>query len=63
MENRDQAEGELEQARGTLKEKVGDAIDDKEMEYGGKVDRLKGSVREGIGDLREEVDEEREERD
>lgn len=60
MGNEQQREGKLEQARGTIKEKVGDAIDNEQMEYEGKLDQGKGHVREGIGDVREEVEETRE---
>ncbi|HWH24510.1 MAG TPA: CsbD family protein [Candidatus Limnocylindria bacterium] len=55
MGNRDQAEGQLEQTRGTAKEKIGHAIGDKDMEYEGKGDRAKGTLREGYGDVREEL--------
>ena len=60
MGNEQQREGKLEQARGTIKENVGDALDNEQMEYEGKLDQGKGQVREGIGDVREEVDEARE---
>jgi uncharacterized protein YjbJ (UPF0337 family) len=56
MVNEEQAEGKLEQARGTVKENVGDAIDNEQMEIEGKVDKAKGGVREGVGDIREEWD-------
>lgn len=54
MVNEEQAEGKLEQARGTIKESVGDATDNEQMEIEGKVDKAKGGVREGVGDVREE---------
>lgn len=56
MGNDQQNEGKLEQARGTLKENVGDAIGNEKMEREGQSDQAKGHVREGIGDLREGVD-------
>jgi uncharacterized protein YjbJ (UPF0337 family) len=59
MGNEQQNEGKLEQARGTVKENVGKAIDNEQMEYEGKLDQGKGQVREGVGDVREEVDERR----
>lgn len=59
MENRDQTEGKLEKARGTIKENVGDAIGNEQMEIEGKIDQTKGEVREGVGDIREEWKEDR----
>jgi uncharacterized protein YjbJ (UPF0337 family) len=59
MDNRDEAEGKLEKARGTIKENVGDLTDNEKMEIEGKIDKTKGEVREGIGDIREEWDERR----
>ena len=55
-ENRDQYEGKFEQARGDLKENLGDAIGNEQMEHEGKWDQAKGNVREGVGDLREGLD-------
>ena len=54
MVNEEQAEGKLEQARGTIKETVGDATDNEQMEIEGKLDQAKGDVREGVGDIRQE---------
>ena len=56
MGNEQQNEGKLEQARGNIKEGVGDAIGDKKMEREGQVDQAKGHVKEGVGDLKEGVD-------
>jgi len=60
MGNEQQNEGKLEQARGTIKENVGDAIGNEQMEYEGKVDQGKGQIREGVGDVREGVEETKE---
>ncbi len=56
MGNEQQNEGKLEQARGTIKEEVGDAIGNEKMEREGQWDQAKGNVREGVGDLREGVE-------
>ena len=53
----EQNEGKLEQARGTIKEGVGDAIGNEKMEREGQWDQAKGNVREGVGDLREGAEE------
>lgn len=60
MGNEQQNEGKLEQMRGTIKENVGDAIDNEQMEYEGKVDQGKGQIREGVGDVREGAEEAKE---
>lgn len=56
MGNEQQNEGRLEQARGTIKEAVGDATNNDQMQREGEFDKAKGNVREGIGDVREGVD-------
>lgn len=56
MGNEQQNEGQLEQARGTIKEKVGELTDNERMQREGEYDKAKGTVREGVGDLREGVE-------
>jgi uncharacterized protein YjbJ (UPF0337 family) len=56
MGNEQQNEGRLEQARGTIKEKVGEVTDNERMQHEGEYDKAKGNIREGIGDVREDVD-------
>ena len=56
MGNEQQNEGNLEQARGTIKEGLGDAIGNEQMENEGKMDQAKGQVREGVGDVKEGID-------
>ena len=52
MGNQDQIEGKWDQATGKVKEEVGDAIGNEQMEYEGKADQAKGNVKEGVGDVR-----------
>ncbi len=54
MGEHDQEQGKLEQARGAIKENVGKAIDNEQMEYEGKLEQGKGEVREGVGNVRED---------
>jgi len=56
MGNDQQNEGKLEQARGNIKEGVGDSIGNDKMANEGRMDQAKGDVREGVGNLREGVD-------
>jgi uncharacterized protein YjbJ (UPF0337 family) len=55
MGDHDREKGKLEQARGTVKEHVGDAIDNEQMEYEGKLEQGKGEVREGYADVRDDL--------
>ena len=56
MGNQDQLEGKWDQAKGNLKEGIGDATDNERMEREGQMDQAKGNVKEGIGDVREGID-------
>ncbi|HEY8134703.1 MAG TPA: CsbD family protein [Candidatus Limnocylindrales bacterium] len=56
MGNEQQNEGRMEQARGTIKETVGDLTDNERMQREGEYDKAKGNIREGVGDVREDVD-------
>lgn len=53
--NKDEVEGKFDQAKGAIKENVGDAIDDKEMEAEGKADRAGGKLQEGYGEAKRKV--------
>lgn len=56
MGNDQQNEGKLEQARGDIKEGLGDTFGNDQMKREGQADQAKGHVREGVGDLKEGVD-------
>jgi uncharacterized protein YjbJ (UPF0337 family) len=56
MGNDQQNEGKLEQARGDIKEGLGDTFGNDQMANEGRMDQAKGDVREGVGNLREGVD-------
>ena len=56
MGNEQQNEGRLEQARGSIKEKVGEATGNERMQREGEYDKAKGNISEGIGVVREDVD-------
>ena len=49
-------EGQWDQAKGAVKEGVGDAIDDEKMQREGQWDQAKGNVKEGVGNAKEGVD-------
>ncbi len=56
MPNEDQVKGKWDQAKGTVKETVGRAIGDDDMESSGQTDQIKGNVREGYGDVKDTVE-------
>lgn len=57
LPNKDEIEGKFDQAKGSVKENVGRAIDDDEMESEGQADRAGGNLREGFGTARRKVGE------
>ncbi len=52
LPNNDEVEGKLDQAKGAVKENVGRAIGDRDMETEGIADRAGGNVQEGYGEAR-----------
>ena len=57
LPNRDEMEGKWDQAKGRVKEEVGDAIDDRDMEAEGRAEHAGGKVEEGFGKARRKVGE------
>lgn len=57
LPNRDEVEGKLDQAKGSVKETVGRAIDDRDLEAEGSADRTGGKVQEGFGTAKRKVGE------
>ena len=53
--NHDEVEGKLDQAKGTVKETIGGAIGDREMEAEGEVDHAKGETQETWGKFKRGV--------
>jgi uncharacterized protein YjbJ (UPF0337 family) len=54
---KDKTEGKFDQAKGKVKEEVGDAMGDRSTEWSGKAEQAKGHVKEGIGEVKDGVDE------
>jgi uncharacterized protein YjbJ (UPF0337 family) len=57
LPNRDEVEGKFDQAKGKVKEGVGRAIDDRDLEAEGRADNASGDVQEGFGKARRKVGE------
>jgi uncharacterized protein YjbJ (UPF0337 family) len=57
LPNKDEVEGKFDQAKGAVKENVGRAIDDREMETEGQADRAGGNIQEGFGTAKRKVGE------
>ena len=55
MPNEDQVKGKWDQAKGTVKETIGKATGDRDMESSGQTDQVKGNIREGYGNVKEGV--------
>jgi uncharacterized protein YjbJ (UPF0337 family) len=55
LPNRDEMEGKFDQAKGAVKENVGRAIDDREMESEGAGERAGGKLQEGYGEVKRKV--------
>ncbi|MFN2453202.1 MAG: CsbD family protein [Pyrinomonadaceae bacterium] len=55
LPNKDEVEGKLDQAKGAVKENVGHALGDKEMESEGTADRAGGNIQEGYGKAKHSV--------
>ena len=55
LPNRDEVEGKWDQAKGNVKEGVGRALDDEELEAEGRADNAGGKVEEGFGKARRKV--------
>lgn len=57
LPNRDEVEGKFDRAKGTVKENVGRALNDRDLEGEGAADRAKGNVQEGWGTAKRKVGE------
>lgn len=57
LPNKDEVKGKFDQAKGAVKENVGRAINDRDMEAEGAADRAGGHMREGFGTARRKVGE------
>ena len=47
--NRDEIKGKAEKAKGYVKDKAGELLNDPELETEGEIERAKGTVRENVG--------------
>jgi uncharacterized protein YjbJ (UPF0337 family) len=55
--NKDEMEGKWDQAKGSVKENIGRATNDPDLEAEGATDRASGNVEEGFGKARRKVGE------
>ena len=55
LPNEDEVKGKFDQAKGAVKENVGRATNDPDMESEGQADRAGGNLREGFGTARRKV--------
>jgi uncharacterized protein YjbJ (UPF0337 family) len=57
LPNRDELEGKLDQAKGSVKETVGRITNDRDLEAEGGADRTGGKIQEGFGTAKRKVGE------
>lgn len=57
LPNKDEVKGKFDQAKGSIKEKVGRATNDRDLETEGQADKAGGDIREGFGTARRKVGE------
>jgi uncharacterized protein YjbJ (UPF0337 family) len=55
--NKDEIKGKAEKAKGYVKDKAGELIDDPELEAEGEAERAGGELREGYGKAKRKVGE------
>ena len=55
--NKDELKGKIEKAKGYVKEEVGEALGDRDLEERGRAQRNLGKAREKLGEAREKVGE------
>lgn len=57
MWNKDERDGKVDQAKGRVKQAVGDLTGDKNLKSEGQVDEAKGKIQEAVGGVRRRVGE------
>jgi uncharacterized protein YjbJ (UPF0337 family) len=57
LPNRDEIEGKVDRAKGSVKETVGRAVNDQDLADEGRADKVSGNVQEGFGKVRRNVGE------
>jgi uncharacterized protein YjbJ (UPF0337 family) len=55
LPNEDEMKGKLDQASGAIKDKVGEATGDRDLEERGEAQRAGGNLQEGFGTARRKV--------
>ena len=55
LPNKDEMEGKFDQAKGAVKENVGRATGDRDLEDEGATDRAGGKIQEGFGEAKRKV--------
>jgi uncharacterized protein YjbJ (UPF0337 family) len=53
--NKDQVEGHIEEAKGTIKEVTGKLVGDKTLEAEGNIQKNLGKVQAKVGDIKQDV--------
>jgi uncharacterized protein YjbJ (UPF0337 family) len=57
LPNKDEVKGKLDQIKGDLKKRTGQALNDRDLEDEGNADKAGGELREGFGTARRKIGE------
>ncbi len=57
LPNSDEIEGKFDQAKGAVKDKLGEATGDRDLEAEGEADRAGGNIQEGFGKAKRKIGE------
>ena len=55
MANEDQTDGKAKDIGGKVKEEIGNAVGNKDLEREGQADQVEGKVQKGVGDIKEDL--------
>lgn len=55
--NRDEIKGKAQKAKGYVKDKTGEILNDPQLEAEGEIERAAGTVREGVGRAKRKIQE------
>jgi uncharacterized protein YjbJ (UPF0337 family) len=53
--DKDRIEGKVDKAKGFVKEKTGQLVNDPDLEAEGQVDRVKGEIKDKVGQAKDKV--------
>ena len=55
MANEDQTDGKAKDIGGKVKEEIGNAVGNEDLEREGQADQVEGKIQKGVGDIKEDL--------